>query len=482
MDAIGANHRFETAVADLIDNAIDAHASRILVRFVLEEHAFRSFYVVDDGDGISPQNIDEVMRVGSARTYASHELGHFGLGLKAASFSQADSLTVLSRTPDSSAVGRRWLARKANQSFECDVVDEEFCEREIRRSWGFLPEGKGTIIRWDDIRTSPAGNDPEGTSRFVQDLITRLQQHLGLVFHRFLARDEAIKIGIDVEDVSLRGTGPPIVVRPADPFAYSRTGASGYPKDLRTNINGWALTLTCHVWPGRSQLPQFRLTNAPPEQWQGIYFYRRDRLLQAGGWNGIEVQHRDLQLARLSIDIGDELVSSRILRMNPEKSRVECGHAFGAAVSRAVADDGTTFRSYIEVARQCFKESNQRHRMRKPVAPLGRGLPPQLRRAVEQELAFLPGHEAVDMRWRDFGDDQFFDVDREHNTIWLNTRYRVVVTGDNRGTLNDAALVKILLFLLAENLFHGAYLGPKDKDDLELWQTLLTAAVKEDLG
>jgi len=45
--------------------------------------------------------------------------------------------------------------------------------------------------------------------------------------------------------------------------------------------------------------------------------------------------------------------------------------------------------------------------------------------------------------------------------------------------VNDAPLVKIALFLLLERLFHGDYLGPKERDDLELWQSLLTAAVKE---
>jgi hypothetical protein len=40
---------------------------------------------------------------------------------------------------------------------------------------------------------------------------------------------------------------------------------------------------------------------------------------------------------------------------------------------------------------------------------------------------------------------------------------------------------KTLLFLLVENLFHGAWFGPKDKDNIALWQELLKAAVREEM-
>jgi len=100
---------------------------------------------------------------------------------------------------------------------------------------------------------------------------------------------------------------------------------------------------------------------------------------------------------------------------------------------------------------------------------------------VERELNSLSGYEDVDLRWRHFTEDIFFDIDRDGNTIWLNSRYRTVVAGEGHANFNDAPLVKTLLFLLVQDLFHGSHWGPKDKDNLELWQTLLTVAVKEEL-
>ena len=72
----------------------------------------------------------------------------------------------------------------------------------------------------------------------------------------------------------------------------------------------------------------------------------------------------------------------------------------------------------------------------------------------------------------------FLEVDRERRTLWLNKRYRSLFTGDDHGSLNDAPLLKGLLYLLMQEVFKGSYLGPRDKDSIDLWQQVLTAAAR----
>jgi hypothetical protein len=397
LDALGGNHRLETALADLVDNSIDARATQVSMRFFIVGNRVSSLEVVDNGDGMSPTDIDGAMTFGNVRDYGPDELGHFGLGLKAASFSQAESLSVISQASGSVASGRRWLMSKATESYECDVIAEDFCQTEFARH---LPgSASGTIVRWDDIRTFPEHEDPDMLMSFLHDTSTRLQQHLGLVFHRFLA-DNRLTVTIDFEDAVVGAVGAPISVRPLDPFAYPRTGATDYPKQLVADVGGGRFSLTCHIWPGRSQLPQFRLPLQSVENYQGFYFYRRGRLLQAGGWNALEVSRRDLQLARIVVEIDETLLASSVLRMNPEKSRVETSHEFSAGVNRARADDGTSFRDYLTMAGEQFKRSNQRQRVRSSVVPVGRGVPPRLRQVVHHELPTVPGAEPVDLRSR----------------------------------------------------------------------------------
>jgi hypothetical protein len=112
------------------------------------------------------------------------------------------------------------------------------------------------------------------------------------------------------------------------------------------------------------------------------------------------------------------------------------------------------------------------------VVPPGKGFDPHVRRAIARELPFLGGEEPIAIRWKGLGDDSFLQVDRETRTLWLNHRYREAVIGTARGSLNDAPLLKALLYLLTEEVFRGAYLGARDKDNLEMWQQILTAAAK----
>ncbi|WP_433408899.1 ATP-binding protein [Saccharomonospora azurea] len=476
LDAIGRNHSFETALADLVDNSIDAGATNVLIQFIRANARLRSLYVVDNGIGMAPDLIDTAMRVGGRRDYSETDLGHFGLGLKAASFSQATSLTVMSRSAGHHAVGRRWqLEETVNRGFLCDIVPANFAEREFAREWPFSLTEHGTIIRWDDVVSFPATDDPSRVETFINRTITAACQHLGLIFHRFL-EDERLTVDFEVHDVDTAFTSPPVPVTPLNPFGYSRSGRPDFPKDLVAEDEDVRLTFKCHLWPGKSSKPQFKLSGNPQDH-QGLYFYRRDRLLQAGGWVGIHAADRRLQLARVSVDIDNDVV--RLFKMNPEKSRVQVGTEFGRLARAAKSQDGTTFDQYLDVAEQVFKTANSRSAKRRTMIHPGVGLPPRVRATITREIPKMVGEAPIDIRWKAFSDGalaHFFEVDRENQTLWLNKRYRRILLGGKHGGLNDLPLVKTLLYLLVESLFEGDYLGPRDKDNIELWQTILAAA------
>ena len=73
--------------------------------------------------------------------------------------------------------------------------------------------------------------------------------------------------------------------------------------------------------------------------------------------------------------------------------------------------------------------------------------------------------------------NDFFEIDRDNRTLWLNLKYRGEATGE-RHSINDAPLLKALLYLLMEDVFKGEFLGARDKDNIELWQEILTAAAR----
>ena len=92
-------YSLETALADLMDNAITANASRIEVLTKIDKEPF-TLFISDNGDGMSKESLKSNMQFPSKSpedSRESNDLGRFGLGLKTASFSQTRAFTVLSR-------------------------------------------------------------------------------------------------------------------------------------------------------------------------------------------------------------------------------------------------------------------------------------------------------------------------------------------------------------------------------------------------
>ena len=410
MAAIGLNHSLETAVADLVDNSIDAGATNILIRFIRRGRELRSLCVVDDGHGLDDTRLAMAMAIGKRRDYEDTDLGHFGIGLKAASLGQADSLTVLSQETDGAPCGRRWLAEKARRGFECDVIDQKYVARMFSRRWADFGLQHGTIVRWDNIRSFPRTWRETTADHFIETTVGRLQAHLGLVFHRIIARRD-INIVIDVEDTEIEEVGPPFRVVSVDPFGYNGSGRAKYPRGLPVTLDTGTIELNCHIWPPRSNMPGFKLQSKNVLEHQGFYFYRRDRLLQSGGWNGLSHLQRHLQLARIAVDVDGVL--ARHASMNPEKTAVDLDSVFSRAVEAARAGS-LTFDSYLEDATEVFRNAQRRHRTRPKALPPGRGFPPPVRRAIRTGFDILAGEDPIAIRWTVFdGDDSFFEVDHD---------------------------------------------------------------------
>lgn len=478
--AIGLNHGFGSAVADLVDNSIDATAGRVLIRFVLKGGLATQLLIVDDGSGMDETCIDGAMRLGKPKRESGASLGHFGMGLKSASFSQASILTVLSHRARCAPEGRRMRRENSTADFEVEVLDSVAVGRRLQKLHGLLGNAMlgnantGTVVQWDDCRTFPASRNTAVSAAFIEKKVAELRNHLGLVFHRLLEQD-AVTVNVDVYDADEQEAGLRFPIEPIDPFGYGRTGLPGYPKKLVARPASGDVELDCHIWPGGSDSPQFRLHGRPVENSQGLYLYRNRRLLMTGGWAGVTDENKALKLARVAVDIEKHL---NVFTMSMEKSGVQLAADLVHAIEQSAAQDGTTFRGYLDDASNTFKSSNRRIRRRTPMLPAGQGLHPQVKRTLERETPLIDGEDPVRIRWKRMLADDFVEFDKYHRTLWLNNRYRPAILHGDVGGVNDAPLLKTLLFLVYEDLFRGQAMGAKDKENLHFWNELLTAAAQ----
>ncbi len=321
-----------SAIADLVDNSIDAGAENVAVTFG-EEGADSWIRIVDDGMGMTPRQLDEAMRYGSQRTYSSSALGHFGLGLKTGSLSQCRRLTVASRRRRNSPVAvRRWDLDLVAERDSWDLDTPPRKELPLRLLEP-LEGGTGTVVLWERLDRVLAFRNPDGaaTRRALGNMANEVAEHLGMVFHRFITGEWA-----DGDDgfVNISVNGAPVIAW--DPFAREEKHTRVLPRqeiELTTEGGSGAnLIVQPYVLPSQTHFssPAAHQVAAGPSRWnrqQGFYVYRRDRMIQSGGWNRIRTMDEHAKLARIAIDLParhEELFGINVAKMAiaiPEAAR-----------------------------------------------------------------------------------------------------------------------------------------------------------------
>lgn len=307
------------AIADLVDNSIDANARAIAIDVIAEGE--RSYVrVADDGLGLTDRSLDEAMRFGSRRSYGTSDLGAFGLGLKTASLSQARSLTVASRT----TAGGRLRIRRWNLDH---VIREDRWQLERPSMRDVRPEllqplrgTRGTVILWEQLDRLIGRPASPHASRTLDALARHAAEHIGMVFHRFLSGEAGGRpVTITVNGVSVEAW---------DPFARDQPGTRALPlQSLCFEHAGreHAVGVQPHVLPAQHNFTsvEAHARAAGPNRWnrqQGIYIYRRERLIQAGGWNRLRTLDEHSKLARVSLDIPPG--ADEAFRVNVSKMQV----------------------------------------------------------------------------------------------------------------------------------------------------------------
>ena len=301
--AIG--YSLSTALADIVDNCITARAEKIRI-FSSTEPAEARVGILDDGVGLTEEELLEAMRLGSRNPVEEREesdLGRFGLGLKTASFSQCRVLTVVSRTNGTSASARWNLDHIAESGrWQIQIPDDL-----TSIPWSEHLGSSGTLVVWEHIGL---GADDGDSGRNIADFIRQMDEarsHLELVFHRFLSGEPGRR------SVSIEMNNRPL--EPFDPFHSRHPATIAGPEELirvsDEDVLVQAFTLPHHgkVTPAeweRYAGPEGYLRNqgllrlqgaAPDHPWHLVWIGASSRAHEAGSR-----PHRYAELPRWSLE------------------------------------------------------------------------------------------------------------------------------------------------------------------------------------
>lgn len=299
---------FMTAAADIIDNSIQAEAKEIRIRMEFSgDHSW--FQIADDGKGMTGDELTEAMRFGSEKEYGPNELGKFGLGLKTASISQCRKLTVASRTAFSeSEIEIRQLnidRIESSNRWEIISISKENYSDVL---WKHLVDNQGTVVMWESLDRMMNYDPPDGMKArkgFVK-LTRDLEQHVSMIFHRFLSGElgEEKKISIFINDVP---------VAPWDPFVRGEKSVKVEEKTIAVagSYSVFRVHYTAYILPSKDKFSSTAAFNraSGPKGWnlqQGFYVYRENRMIQSGGWCRMRVVDEHTKLARIALDIGTD--------------------------------------------------------------------------------------------------------------------------------------------------------------------------------
>ena len=287
-----------SAVADILDNCLTAESNRIEIYSPpgLEEPLIS---ILDDGYGMDADELIENMRIGCKDPSDEREkgdLGRFGSGMKTASFSQARRLTVISKKSDGPVVAAIWDIDKIEEtnSWKLEILNEH----EI----SLIPAIKidaaskqGTQIIWENLTCLQEGSHARDKDTELAALLSDLDLYIALHFHRFMERKDKCIFYLNNHQID-----------PIDPFMAKSDGYQEGPSES-LRCKGGTIYIQTHVLPHFNRMNKQdmeRLGGANGiTQNQGLYIYRANRLINAGGWLGLAKNSQLGALARVQIDV-----------------------------------------------------------------------------------------------------------------------------------------------------------------------------------
>jgi hypothetical protein len=299
------NYSFESAIADLVDNSIEAESTKI---DIFLNYKNNRVIVLDNGVGMDDSTHSEAMKIASeTREYSGDDLGKYGVGMKLASLSQARKVTVASRAVGATSATAKSIDLdhiKTTNDWEKLILKSELLDMPPNVV-DALSSGHGTAVIWENLDRAVGNNypNPREAQEHMLELAEQVDQHLSMVFHRFLEGTAKNRLAVEMR---INGT----IILPWNPFCPSESTQDLGSTDIE--FQGHNVTVSSYVLPSEKEFSsKTAFSNAGGvKRWlqsQGFYVYRHDRLIRWGGWLGLRSPDEHNKLARLALEFDSSL-------------------------------------------------------------------------------------------------------------------------------------------------------------------------------
>ena len=303
-------YNFNTAVADIIDNSIAAHASKGDIRIDMDPAGEITVYIADNGIGMDYKGLQNAMTYGSKVRADLGSLGKFGLGLKTASTAFCRSLSVISRGEEDSQV------RKAEWNLKMPEVEPD--EQDLLEAT--TGDGTGTLVVWRKVDRLLKNYSNKGNARnALKRRIEGLQFHVAMVYQRFLDENDS---RADNVKISING----INIEAWDPYARNEEltellAEENVPVEMPDESVS-EVTIRAYLLPNKDSFSTSKATKEAriSNDMQGFYVYRENRLIHYGDWLGLFINEPHGSLLRVEFSFDHTLDTA--FNVDIKKSRI----------------------------------------------------------------------------------------------------------------------------------------------------------------
>ncbi len=296
---------FAQAAAEIVDNSIEAGADTVAVHVIATKNgrSIEKIVFYDDGFGMPPKVIEAALTYGGTQRHDSRDgTGRFGMGLPNSTFTQADKVTVLSKTEtgelysvevDGDLLKSGAYTSKATNNIEIPNASKVKLSQDLQKiveTYG-NKFTRGTFVVLEHTNRLKI-KSPDG-------MINHLKQNLGVIFNKSLAIPTGNKDEV-IGKLNLFVNGDRVI--PCDPL-FATDGAVGFNDDneraksfgqtkIKLSQNGVDSTVVCDYsyvsptyWKVDKANPSTKKENTHANRFEvvkeyaGICIYRNNRLV-----------------------------------------------------------------------------------------------------------------------------------------------------------------------------------------------------------
>ena len=269
------------SLAELADNSITHNAKNIWIYMYWADDSGKDSFVmvVDDGDGMDEKTLLEKALTFPKEDHidqGDQDLSMFGLGLKTGSFQHCTSITAVTKNNNNLTKKTLNFNKITDEMPSC--IDHKFIQKHLKN---FEKQKSGTVIIWSDLDNISRLRASERPGNFYTDY-DNARLHFKLTYHKYLLENDV--------DIFFGGSDEINKTRSFDPFYKDNSETIKLENVEISFLSGGKTILKPWIIPQDTQNEKLGRNK---NDLQGLYFFRKKRLIHSGGWFGIGEKNTD---------------------------------------------------------------------------------------------------------------------------------------------------------------------------------------------